>query len=348
MLMQLHDLMPVTREKHTPPHRLLLRRFLIQNWLAVGRYIVAALLSGLLKIVLLLLLGRGYELLSAGHSVRSAMIENFTGAQLPDGFAFALYFAGASLLFAIVFYFEKLGASCLGERFAMHVRNWVFAKHLRLPSENLNKNGFGRYLMRYGSDMTGLQRYVVRGWCRGFSDSILALGLLGAVFGLDLFAGVIILGIILAGMIALWLWHRLLVAKLQDRRRRQSRLIDFVGQQFESIGSIQRKNRFEKVEQRFATRNSRLYGAAISYHRMATPAMAVAETLPYFALAALLAGIAYQHSHPPLSVLVVLLALFPVIRRLSRLPAIWRVGMVSMQRLDALEKTSVLRAHTTQ
>ena len=141
--------------KNMLPHRRLIYHFLCKNKRLAGAYIGMALISGLLKIVLLLLLGHGYEILSYSRSARSQMLENFVGIKLPDGYAFIVFYVGLALLFAITLWAEKYLATKLGERFAADVRAWVFERQLLIPAVQFEKNGFGRHLTRYGSDLTG-------------------------------------------------------------------------------------------------------------------------------------------------------------------------------------------------
>lgn len=335
-----HDLKFHPVKKNLLPHQRLLCHFFSENRLLMSMYIAVALLSGLLKIALLMLLGRGYELLSSGHSTRSALLKEITGFHVPEGVTFPLFFASIALLFATVLFIEKFGAARLGERFAANVRTWVFARQIRIPAEKITQNGYGRYLVRYSSDLSGLQRYIVRGGCRFLSDGILALGLLAIVLIFDWVSGIVLVVMLIGGMSALWLWQRLPDGKVRTKRSRQSRLLDFVVSRFTSIATIQEENCYKKVETRFAEKNQLLYAAAMDYHRLATPAAAFAETMPYFVLAALLASVVARHTPPPVSILVLLLTLFPVIRRLSKLPSVWRLGAISLRRLDVLDVES--------
>jgi ABC-type multidrug transport system fused ATPase/permease subunit len=327
-------------KKNLLPHQRLLWTFLSENKWPAFLYVTVAFLSGVLKITLLMLLGRGYELMSSGQSARTTLLKEIAGIQVPEGMAYPLLFAGTAALFAVVLFMEKLGAALLGERFVAAIRIWVFARHIRIPAEKITQSGYGRYLIRYGSDLSGLKRYVVRGWCRFLSDGILALGILAIVLKFDRFSGMVLIAVLMGGMLILSAWQRLLDKKVRTKRSKQSRLLDFVVSRFDSITAIQEQDRYKKVEAKFDEKNRRIYTAAMDYNRWATPAEAIAETMPYFALAALLVSAVMRQTPPSVSVLILLLTLFPIIRRISKLPSIWRLGAISLYRLDALDGES--------
>lgn len=286
---------------------------------------------------MLLLLGHGYEMLSYSRSVRSQMLESLVGIKLPDGYAFILYYVVLALLFSFTLWIEKYLATKLGERFALTVRAWVFERHLLIPAIQFEENGFGRHLTRYGSELTGLQRLITLGGCRFISDSILVTGLLSAVYRSHLYSGVVLTIVITIGAIVLWVGQRKPAEKVRFKRSKQTRLLNFVVRRFTEISNIQREGLQRKEQIRFDKKNRELYDAAIQYHRLATSTAAIAESLSYFALIAVL-GIAVSNPHPPpLSVMVLMLALFPALRRLLKLPAVWQLGMLSLRRLDSLD-----------
>lgn len=319
-------------------HRRFLYAFMWDNRRLLSVYTITALACGLLKIAVLMLLGKGFEMLSKEHTVKSALLDAAFGVLLPAEHYFPLFWLAVTVLFAGVLMLEKYQAAILGERFVAGIRSWLFEHQMAWPSAQIEKNGYGAQLIRYGSDLSALKQYIVRGYCRFFSDLLLVFGMLTLLWYLDRLSCGLVLACIASGMLIIWLAQRWVYPRLSSKRREQSRLIGFVGRRFESLERLQDPGRFAQAIDRFGQKNRALYRSTIHYYKFRSILDALAETMPYFTLAVLWMSISIRQYPPPLSVPILLLTIFPAFRRLSAAPSVWQRGKLSFQKLEALER----------
>lgn len=303
----------------------LLARFFVNHMGRAGFFLLLQIITNTTKVILLLAIGRGYAQLSGGTSFRAGLLAGIIPGGLPDGAFFAFYFAVLALIWGILNGLEKYQASAFGERFAAFLRSWNHNYRPANPSKSTT-------LLRYGGDLSGLQRFLVRGILRATGDIILATALWITLLQVDTGSALVALGVLAPGLAFLYWWRYRPANAFQNKRRRQIQLLNWLQKPVEDTHSNHQKF--------FASKNQRLLTAGLTYRKLSAPVDALAEVLPYLMFAAVLLGAAWRSNLPPVTVLILLLALAPVHRRLLRLPSIWHQGKISLRRLEAVSSSA--------
>ncbi|MEO1438741.1 MAG: ABC transporter transmembrane domain-containing protein, partial [Bacteroidota bacterium] len=210
----------------------------------------------------------------------------------------------------------------------------LFPYNAHTPSIIDDEKVAGRFLLRYGGDLTSIRNYLTLGVLRFGSDLMLVALAVGILTLLDVRLGLIffsILGLFLGLVLVL---NRFLHDKAQFHRDRKSGLLSFVQKRFELLTTIKAFNRIGKEQQRFEKRSGRVYQAAMAYHQWNSLIRAMIPFLSHGLIVFLLLfSLSGDAGHLSVSMLLIL-TIQPVLRRLFLVGSTWEKGKISYAKLD--------------
>lgn len=302
--------------------------------------LTAACLNSLLTVLLALYTGKFPEHLMAYRSLRGRLFDHlpWTFWETPQGYF--LGFAGLLLLWALTQYLGQYLLARLGSSWTYDVRQALFARQLTLPLATAQEKGIGRYLLRWSGDLNSLRRYLTHGILRASSDLLLLL------------AGTIALGclywplVLLLPATALLLWPlwqvlgRALYAQAARHRDARSGLLSHVYQRLAGLATVQAFNRERAECQRFDRVSRRVYRHALGYHRLRAGIETLVNLGQYLSIGGAMVLLLLRPGQTSpgalLATFLLLLTLRPVIRRLLRVPVYWKLGHLSMNKLQSV------------
>jgi ABC-type multidrug transport system fused ATPase/permease subunit len=236
---------------------------------------------------------------------------------------------------------ENVGMRVIEERFTHDIRRMLFHSQINHTLSAFHSKQTGKYVLRYSSDMMGIQYYLSKGIIKSISDFAFLLVAFALLFQINQTLTLALMMIFLSGAIIM-----LLLAKFQEqpnekRRSARSSLISFIEQRLHAFATIKVFNRAHPEEMKFDKRNDKFYRSAIDFHLIS----AINKSLPqviFFAAIGILLFLAlpngeYQAIDGSLLVFILmLLYLQSVYKRLLRVPSILNAGSTAFTNLLSL------------
>jgi ABC-type multidrug transport system fused ATPase/permease subunit len=319
------------------------KRTLVLGFLRSRRYLafgllLAGLLNGLVTLLLPLSLGRFYELEFGGGSNRSRLLDQLGLPGSGDWAAFFLFFGSLIGAKGLLEWGETYLAGYLSEQFAQPLREQLFARQLAAPLAIHRRKATGKYLLRYGSDLRSLRRYLTQGVVR-FASDVLLVGLaLGLLISLNAPLTGVLIGVLLPFLLVFRALNQRLETVSRARRDVRSANLAFVASRLANLATVKVFNRETLEIRRFATRSAKLSAQNLRYLRSQSVRQALLPVTVYVLVAALLTTVAYLDTAGGnlLPFVLLVLSLRPVLRRVLRVGTVWRNGHLSFASLTAL------------
>ncbi len=326
--------------------RILLLDFLRGHRLLIGLMLLTGLLNSFVILLLPISLGKYYQLVFGSQSNRGRLLD-YLGLPLTQNVTDFFVFFGTLIVLRGVFTFlEQYLTGLSGEHFAKALRERLFSHQLAVLLTVHQRKPVGKYLLRYGGDLKSIRNYLTKGLI-GFVRDVLFTSITFALLALiQPQLTLIILGClpVLFGLILLS--NRHLKGITQRRRDIRSGNVSFVSSRLTALLTVKVFNR-ERVEtEKFAKRSEKLWLAGRRYQRWAGLIEAFLPVLLYALLLVVLYAIYRMKSgggHVDggilLTFILLLLTLFPVLKRILKVDVVWQAGNISFAKLVALLNT---------
>lgn len=317
----------------------LVARFLGEKKAVAISLIICGVLSNCLAIFLSLSIGTYYETLSHHHSNKGRIL-HLLHISLPHKRHYFLMVFLLLILAATLFQFLfRLGSQRVALDFSFWLRKKLFRHHVRMKMEEFSKKSIGSYLLRYSGDLRSAQSYLEKGIFQFGSDVFfIALGIL-VLFQLHLLASVYVVSGFIAGF-SLMQYLSLQIRKMDDQRTDMlASNLSYIHESLHSLETIKTWNKENSVISRFKEKTD-------SLHRVSVQAAfwkSLHYVLPFAIMFLLLLTVFFTHAQTPgekgssfIPYILLLLLLFPAIKRTMRVSATWKSGINGLKKVESI------------
>lgn len=313
-------------------------------------------LSNCLSIFLSLSIGTYYETLSHHHSNKGRILHLFHISLPHKRHSFFLVFLVLITTTTLLQFLFRFGSQRLALDFSFWLRKKLFRHHVRMKMEEFSKKTIGSYLLRYSGDLRSTQSYVEKGIFQFGSDVFFILLGIFVLCQLHLWASLTVVAGFAAGFLLMQYISRQI--KLLDDQRTDllASNLSYIHESLHSLETIKTWNREYSIIRRFKEHTNSLHRASI---RMAFW-KSLHYVLPFAVLFLLLLTVFSTHVPAPgeksssfIPYILLLLLLFPAIKRTMRVTATWKSGISGLQKikstlLQPMENERELKAFKVQ
>lgn len=317
--------------------------FLLANKGRVLLTFLSALFANVLTLLLMISIGKYFELLFDYNATRAQVLDIFPSTFFDTVPHFMVFF-GVLVGLRFVFYFlERFQTGVLGERLVRSLREQLFEHQLYLNMRIYDQDGTGKYLLRYSGDLKSVQNYVTKGIIRFASDAALLVLAMSTILWLNPQLVWPFLICIAAILIITALLNRSLYNVSVKRRDTRSGMLSFVSSRLNAMLSIKSFNKERPELNKFKRRSERLYNHGVNYHRIYNLIFSGIPMLLYVLLGAVL-WTTYNHQQlygeisetALLGSILIILSMMPIFRRTLRVSVVWKIGNISFNKLIAI------------
>ncbi len=325
--------MKLTREK-------MIRQFVTSNKLVVSLTLISSFISSLSSVLLPLSIGIYYQVVLQNDSGKSQILQSL-GLNITTLQDFFLFFASLTAVKGVMAWSENVGLRVIEERFTHDIRRLLFHSQMNHTLSAFHSKQTGKYVLRYSSDMMGIQYYLSKGVIKSISDFAFLLVAFGLLFQINQTLTLALMIIFLSGAIIMLLLAKFQELPNENRRSTRSSLISFIEQRLHAFATIKVFNRAHPEEMKFDKRNDKFYRSAIDFHLIS----AINKSLPqviFFAAIGILLYLALPNGENQaidgslLVFILMLLYLQSVYKRLLRVPSIINAGSTAFTNLLSL------------
>ena len=319
----------------------LLSPFFHQYSLRLTAALVVGMLSSVTTLLLPVSIGKYYALVFGFTGTRSALLDIFPPHYYDTVPHFLILFTVLIFISMVLNYGKRYLIASTGELLIFELRNRLFHHQLRLDTRIYEEKGTGKYLLRYSGDLKSLQNYLTKGIIGFASDVgllILCLAFLISISPLLALISLISSAVILG---PIYLLNQQLHRVSVIRRNKKAGLLSFVNQRLQTILTIKAFNRAVLEEKKFHKRSDKIYRAGLQFHRWSSLIYVLIPSFLYGMLALIMYVIYYQKTQGNeldqaslLAAFLLILTLLPVCRRSLRVGVIWKLGLISIQKLQ--------------
>ncbi|HWJ92027.1 MAG TPA: ABC transporter ATP-binding protein [Flavisolibacter sp.] len=300
--------------------------------------IVCGVLSNCLAIFLSLSIGTYYETLSHHHSNKGRIL-HLLHVSLPHNrqyfFSVFLLLTFATTLFQFLF---RFGSQSIALAFSFWLRKKLFRHHLRMRIEASSKKTVGSYLLRYSSDLKSAQSFLEKGFFQFGSDLFFIVFGILVLFQLHLVASIYVAAGFLSAF-SLMHFVSLKIKKLDDMRTDSlSANVSYIHESLQGLETIKTWNKEFSVINRFKEKTDVLQRISVK----AAFWKSLHYVLPFAIMFLLLLTVFFTHSNTSgpkgaafIPYILLLLLLFPAIKRTMRVSAIWKSGNTGLRKLES-------------
>ncbi len=318
----------------------LLKAFFFEQKLSIISVFIFGIISNLLTIFIPVSIGKYYELLFNIHSRRAAVL-NFLPEQWTNEITNFLILFNIAVCLKITFnYLQRYYTAKMSELFIKSLREKLYKKQLLIDMEVYDEKGIGRYLLRFSGDLNSIKKYIANGIIRFSIDATLILLALATLFSIHHLIALVLIGGLLLIILSLYFLNKLLYQRSLTLRNSKSGLLAFVNRSLLSIKTIKSFYLYRIFAKRYNKRSQKVYNRALIFHRINTLISVLINGMLYF----LLAGVFYliyflksknitidmQHL---LAFVLLFITLLPVVRRILKVPSVWKIGNLSFYKL---------------
>lgn len=301
--------------------------------------IISGVLSNCLAIFLSLSIGTYYETLSHHHSNKGRILHLFHISFPHRRSHFFLVFLLLILAATLFQFLFRFGSQRFALDFSFWIRKKLFRHHLRMRIEDFSKKTIGSYLLRYSGDLKSAQVYLEKGVFQFGSDLFfIALGI-SVLFQLHLHASVYVVAGFVTGFLVMQ-YLSLQIRKLDDVRiDLLASNISYIHESLHSLETIKTWNKEYKVINRYKNKTDMLYQVSVRTAFWNS----VHYILPFAIMFLLLLTVFFTHDPSPeergssfIPYILLLLLLFPAIKRTMRVSATWKSGINGLKKIESI------------
>ncbi len=325
----------------------LIVQFLKQRKWETVRIIIFGIISNILSILIPVSIGKYYELVFHLNTRRVKSL-----SIIPDEFwdtpsKFLIFF---SVLIIIRFAFFFLYEYSLRKEaiiFIKEIKDFLFGHQLKVKYTIYKEKGIGKYLLRYSGDINSLKNLYIKGTIRVFIDVIMIVIALYWLWILNRNGAIAIL--LLSSLFYLIL--RLINKKLEFysilKRNKTSGQLSFVSRSLNSILNIKILNKQNVELKKYKKKSNSIKNASIVYTKWFVINKGFISFIQYTILSVIL-YIFYKDSIENgetgshlISFILLYITILPVIRRLFSLESVYKLGNISLKKLNNILQLDV-------
>lgn len=240
-----------------------------------------------------------------------------------------------------------------GQQFIKTVKDDLFARQLQVHYSVYQERGVGKYLLRYSGDLNSLRNLYIKGGLSVVSDVFIVLVAFIWFFALSPAGAMIILfGSLLSYGVIHWITQRVEHYSMVKRDKTAGQL-SFVSRTLHSMLSVILMNKQDVELKKYCKRSAGIVAAAGDYNRWFVANNGFIAFFQYAVLAVVLwmfhqsiqnASSNKLNAAHLTSFILLYITILPVIRRLFRLPTVYKLGRVSLKKLEDIYQLRVEQA----
>lgn len=299
------------------------------------------LVSQFLTVMLPVTVGKYYEL-AFGMNYRRARFLDFIPASWWDSVTeFLLIFL---LLICLRYGFYVVYQYLLrleSEFFIKSIKDKLFSHQLALDYSVYQEKGVGKYLLRYSGDLTSLKNIYLKGGMSVFIDVVILFVACAWFISLSLAGAMIIISGSLLAYALVYYFNEQLEQYSIEKRDRTAGQLSFVSRTLTGILPVILMNKQRTELKKYNKRSGNIVDSAAHYHQWYVINDGFIAFLQYAVLSIALYWF-YLSENPHInganltSFILLYVTILPIIRRLFRLTTVYKLGNISVTKLNNL------------
>lgn len=256
------------------------------------------------------------------------------------------FFALFALLVTGQVLFTWLGqilSARITEGFAKELQSRLFARQLHASVPTHQAKPVGKYLLRYSGDLRGARDLVRKGVLAAIGDAFLLLIAFSAMLWIDARLAFVVIAFFGAVAVLVYAMGRPMAVINEERRDQRSRMLAFVATRFNAFRTVKSFNRETPETVAFDRLGQKVGAASMRYERWNAVLQALIPGAFFLSMATVLVLVAGDtrtghnvHIADVLGFILLMLYTRSPMRRLLRVNAVWRSGLSSLRKLNAI------------
>jgi len=322
------------------PNNNLISQFLNQRKLRTFIIIFFGVISNILTILIPVSIGKYYELV---FHVNARRVKSL--GILPNKFwdtvpKFLVFFSLLIVIRFLFFFFYEYFLRKEAVIFIKEIKDYLFSHQLKVKYAVYKEKGIGKYLLRYSGDINSLKNLYIKGAIRVFIDVIMIMIALYWLWILNKKGAIAILLLSTLFYFVLRLINKKLEFYSLLKRNKTSGQLSFVSRSLNSIINIIILNKQEVELKKYKKKSNSIKNASIIYTKWFVINKGFISFIQYIILSIIL-YIFYTDSIENtssgsnlISFILLYLTILPVIRRLFSLESVYKLGSISLRKLN--------------
>jgi len=340
----------------------LIAQFLRKRKIKTINIVVLGLIANLLSIIIPVSIGKYYRLAFHLKSRRVGVLNFIPDAVWNTVPKFLLLFSALITIRFVFFFLFQYYLKKEGEFFVKQIKDYLFEYQLKIKYSIYREKGIGKYLLRYTGDINSLKNLYLKGTIRVFVDvSMIVIAML-YLFVLNFNGAIVIVVVSLFSYGLIRIINKKVEYYSLNKRNKNSGQLSFVSRTLNSILTVILFNKQEVELKKYKKKSKAVKNAAIIYNKWFIINKGLISFFQYAILAVVLYvfylgnqqqnGKAINQSNL-ISFILLYLTILPVIRRLFSLESVYKLGNISLRKLnniirsekEDIEKGLVLVVH---
>lgn len=319
-----------------------LKRHWFAHWGRLSAILLIGWLGAVSTFFLSLMTGWFFDLMYQNSISKSELLADF-GLSVSSLQQFFAILGFVILLKFFLHFWERQLIRTKAEKFNFHLMQRLFRRQLQWTSDYYKRNGFGKYLLRYSGDQLSVRNMLCNGFHRGLRDAFFLLTGLGLLVYLNPFWTLTIVATLIIVSPIAFLLDSKQIPWTRSKRNKKSLVLKYVTETFSNQKGDFAKSERTKISGTFQEKSEEALTANLQYQFWENSRLAWVAILGPLLTFSLLAAISFspESKGSPgqlLAFMLVIGAMAPAIRSISKTPSIIAKGMISLEKIEVLIK----------
>jgi len=310
-----------------------------KHFFALVGIVLAGFVTSCLSFLLPVSIGEFFSLQFQTGGSKSKLF-SLLGIHLQTTTQFYLLFIVFLILRALLNFLETAGNYRQGELFVKALREKIFASQISWPPALLSKGSYGKYLLRYSSDMKSVQNYFTRGIMEGIKNLLFLLTGLFILSQINPMLTGMLVSILLTSMVAVYFIAKYQKPAIRSSRSDRSSLLAYVSKSFAAFGKIQLRGAEVKTIEGFNERSHKLFTSNKHSNRIESLIQSCIHLLIFIMIGILLWQMSMPYSRisagDGLMMILIILMMQGSLRKILKVPGYLNKGNISLQKISKL------------
>ncbi|WP_100628824.1 ABC transporter transmembrane domain-containing protein [Algoriphagus formosus] len=319
-----------------------LKRHWFSHWGRLSVILLIGWIGAVSTFFLSLMTGWFFDLMYQNSISKSELLADF-GLRVGSLQQFFGILGLVILLKFFLHFWERQLIRTKAEKFNFDLMQRLFRRQLQWTSDYYNKNGFGKYLLRYSGDQLSVRNMLCNGFHRGLRDAFFLLTGLGLLVYLNPYWTLTIVAtLLIVSPVAFFLDSKQIPWTI-SKRNKKSLVLKYVTETFSNQkGDFTKSDRI-KISTAFQEKSQQSLRVNLQYQFWENSRLAWVAILGPLLTFSLLAAISFapdtkESPGQLLAFMLVIGAMAPAIRSISKTPSIIAKGMISLRKIEVLIK----------
>jgi ABC-type multidrug transport system fused ATPase/permease subunit len=302
--------------------------------------LITGIVTSVLNVLIPLSIGKFYDLLDGGASVsaKGALFEKM-GIHIGTMQGFLVFFFGLIILRALIGFAENYSTEIIEEKLIHSLREKLFAKQMTLTYTTHQSKPVGKFLIRYGSELSAIRHYITRGGTKLISDIVFILFTFSVLMMMNVKLAVVVFITWLVSYFVTRLLIQFLVKPSEEVRNKRAALLHFVETRLNFFFTVKAFNREVPEVNHFNRKNDQLFRANAATIRLESVIRGLLPFLFFVSMGIVMVIVAGENNSEttPRSYLLVFMLLLlymqSVFKRILRIPLAHQQGKIALDKV---------------